>query len=144
MECSFEIPCQSVTSGLYERQLLQGRLGRSATFCSVISISHWQPRWISQSCGCYLLSSHQHPSFVRKSSAPLLRLWAQHVMQRRPDLETGCFPRCYSPAWWKTPPEAVLMAVRRRDTHFCCSFLKLNLLEPDTVRFSCGGAGWGC
>lgn len=51
-------------------------------------------------------------------------LWAQHVMHMEPGLETGFFSCCYFPAWWKTPPEVVLMAVRRRDTNLCCNFLK--------------------
>lgn len=56
------------------------------------------------------------------STAKTLR--AQHVMQMEPGLEPGFFSCCYFPVWWETPPEEVLMAVRRRDTNLCCNFLK--------------------
>jgi len=71
------------------------------------------------------MSLHQHPAFFRKSSAAPLRLWAQHAMQMEPGLETGFVSCCCFPAWWKTPPEAALMAVRRRGTYkFMLQFFK--------------------
>ena len=75
------------------------------------------------------------------STAETLR--AQRVMQMEPGLETGFFSCCYFPAWWKTPPEMVLMAVRRRDTNLCCNFLKPEFAGARHWKIRCV-AGWGC
>lgn len=53
-ECCFEILCQSVTPGLWDRHLSHWA-GKETSPVRPVSPA-LQPRWICQSCRCYLVS----------------------------------------------------------------------------------------